>query len=124
MYLYYFHVKFKRKYTLEQPSVLIICSAISLHLNTTTTGSGVKRNYTETGTWDEYDVIDIPLRFAISIYNAAISGLLAYARYDREEPSLGRAPSPSDEAYLTGSGLKLLLLHHDVTPVKTTEIPC
>ena len=71
MYLYYFHVKFKRKYTLEQPSVLIICSAISLHLNTTTTGSGVKRNYTETGTWDEYDVIDIPLRFAISIYNAA-----------------------------------------------------
>ena len=58
MYLYYFHVKFKRKYTLEQPSVLIICSAISLHLNTTTTGSGVKRNYTETGTWDEYDVIE------------------------------------------------------------------
>ena len=122
MYLYYFHVKFKRKYTLEQPSVLIICSAISLHLNTTTTGSGVKRNYTETGTWDEYDVIDIPLRFAISIYNAAISGLLAYARYDREEPSLGRAPSPSDEARLTGSGLKLLL-HHDDTPVKTEENP-
>ena len=28
---YYFHVKFKRNYTLEQPSVLIICSAISLH---------------------------------------------------------------------------------------------
>ena len=83
MYLYYFHVKFKRKYTLEQPSVLIICSAISLHLNTTTTGSGVERNYTETGTWDEYDVIDIPLRFAISIYNAAISGLLAYATTGR-----------------------------------------
>ena len=82
MYNYYFHVKFKRKYTLEQPSVLIICSVISLHLNTTTTGSGVKRNYTETGTWDEYDVIDIPLRFAISIYNAA-SGLAC----TKEEPS-------------------------------------
>ena len=91
MYLYYFHVKFKRKYTLEQPSVLIICSAISLHLNTTTTGSGVKRNYTETGTWDEYDKIYFPLRFAISIYNAAISGLLAYATTGREELSLGRA---------------------------------
>ena len=83
MYLYYFHVKFKRKYTLEQPSVLIICSAISLHLNTTTTGSGVKRNYTETGTWDEYDVIDFPLRFAVSSHNAAISGLLAYATTGR-----------------------------------------
>ena len=118
MYLYYFHVKFKRKYTLEQPSVLIICSAISLHLNTTTTGSGVKRNYTETGTWDEYDVIDIPLRFAISIYNAA-SGLAC----TKEEPSLGRASSPSDEAHMTGSGLKLLLLHHDDTPVKTEENP-
>ena len=83
MYLYYFHVKFKRKYTLEQPSVLIICSAISLHLNTTTTGSGVERNYAETGTWDEYDVIDFPLRFAVSSYNAAISGLLAYATTGR-----------------------------------------
>ena len=83
MYLYYFHVKFKRKYTLEQPSVLIICSAISLHLNTTTTGSGVKRNYTETGTWDEYDVIDFPLRLAVSSYNAAISRLLAYATTGR-----------------------------------------
>ena len=62
---------------------MIHLSAIALHLNTTTTGSGVKRNYTETGTWDEYDVIDIPLRFAISIYNAAISGLLAYATTGR-----------------------------------------
>ena len=83
----------------------------------------MKRNYTETGTWDEYDVIDFPLRFAISISNAAISGLLAYARYDREEPSLERAPSPSDEARLTGSVLKRLL-HHDDTPVKTKENPC
>ena len=78
----------------------------------------MKRNYTETGTWDEYDVIDIPLRFAISIYNAA-SGLAC----TKEEPSLGRASSPSDEAHLTGSGLKLLLLHHDDTPVKTEENP-
>ena len=58
-------------------------SAIALHLNTTTTGSGLERNYAETGTWDEYDVIDFPLRFAVSIYNAAISGLLAYATTGR-----------------------------------------
>ena len=39
---------------------------------------------TETyGTRDEYDVIDFPLRFAVSIYNAAISGLLAYATTGR-----------------------------------------
>lgn len=54
-------------------------SAIALHLNTTTTGSGVKRNYTETGTWDEYDVIDFPLRFAVcvSIYAAFAIGAFA-----------------------------------------------
>ena len=43
----------------------------------------MKRNYAETGTCDEYDVIDIPLRFTVSIYNAAISGLLAYATTGR-----------------------------------------
>ena len=76
MYDYYFHVKFKRKYTLEQPSVLIICSAISLHLNTTTTGSGVERNYKETyGNGDVYDVIDSPI--AVSIYAAIAIGAFA-----------------------------------------------
>ena len=39
---------------------------------------------TETyGTRDEYDVIDFPLRFAVSSHNAAISGLLAYATTGR-----------------------------------------
>ena len=55
-------------------------SAIALHLNTTTTGSGVERNYAETGTWGEYDVIDFPLRFAVcvSIYAAFAIGASAY----------------------------------------------
>ena len=60
--------------------------------------------------------IDFPI--AVSNYNAA-SGLAC----TKEEPSLGRASSPSDEAHLTGPGLKLLLLHHDVAPVKTEENP-
>ena len=63
-----------------------------------------------------YDEIDSPI--AVSNYNAA-SGLAC----TKEEPSLGRASSPSDEAHMTGSGLKLLLLHHDDTPVKTEENP-
>ena len=77
MYLYYFHVKFKRIILWNNPQVLIICSAIALHLNTTTTGSGVEEDYTETnGTPGR--VIDFPVRIAVSLYNAA-SGLLAYA---------------------------------------------
>ena len=43
----------------------------------------MERNYAETGTWGEYDVIDFPLRLAVSSYNAAISGLLAYATTGR-----------------------------------------
>ena len=77
MYLYYFHVKFKRIILWNNPRVLIICSAIALHLNTTTTGSGVEEDYTETnGTPGR--VIDFPVSIAVSLYNAA-SGLLAYA---------------------------------------------
>ena len=78
MYDYYFHVKFKRKYTLEQPSVLIICSAISLHLNTTTTGSGVEEDFINKETYgngDVYDVIDSPI--AVSTYAAIAIGAFA-----------------------------------------------
>ena len=51
-------------------------SAIALHLNTTTTGSGVERNYKETyGNGDVYDVIDSPI--AVSIYAAIAIGAFA-----------------------------------------------
>ena len=60
---------------------MIHLSAIALHLNTTTTGSGVEEDYTETnGTPGR--VIDFPVRIAVSLYNAA-SGLLAYATTGR-----------------------------------------
>ena len=59
---------------------------ISVHLISTYSGSSVdlRTINTETyGTRDEYDVIDFPLRFAVSSYNAAISRLLAYATTGR-----------------------------------------
>ena len=91
MYLYYFHVKFKRKYTLEQPSVLIICSAISLHLNTTKTGSGVEdltTKETKHGSEDKKDKILFPQKAAAIVSINAASGPVAY---NREEFTLGRA---------------------------------
>ena len=73
----YFHVVQSVHKTWNNPRVLIHLSAIALHLNTTTTGSGVEEDYTETnGTPGR--VIDFPVRIAVSLYNAA-SGLLAYA---------------------------------------------
>ena len=61
-------------------------SAIALHLNTTTTGSGVEEDFINKETNGTGDVIDSPT--AVSSYNAA-SGPIAYD--DREESTLGRA---------------------------------
>ena len=72
----YFHVVQSVHKTWNNPRVLIHLSAIALHLNTTTTGSGVERNYKETyGNGDVYDVIDSPI--AVSIYAAIAIGAFA-----------------------------------------------
>ena len=39
----------------------------------------MKRNYTETGTWDEYDVIDFPLRLAVCVSIYAANAIGAFA---------------------------------------------
>ena len=123
MYSFLFHVKFKGVIKVLGTSFCLrlvhLSVRISRHLNSSYPGSSVdQEDYIKeiNGTGDVYDEIDSPT--AVSNYNAA-SGLAC----TKEEPSLGRASSPSDEAHLTGSGLKLLLLHHDDTPVKTEENP-
>ena len=63
-------------------------SAIALHLNTTTTGSGVEEDFINKETYgngDVYDVIDSPI--AVSIYAAIAIGAFAL---EREVTSRGR----------------------------------
>ena len=65
---------------------LFICpSCISVHLNSSCTGSSVEEDQknTENGTWNEYD------RIAISDFIFAAKELCGPIAYNREEPPLG-----------------------------------
>ena len=90
MYSFLFHVKFKGVIKVLGTSFCLrlvhLSVRISVHLNSSYTGSDVEEDLknTENGTLDEYD------RIAVSNPDYAAKELCGTIAYNREEPPLGR----------------------------------